>query len=53
FVAGVVSAKLEDLSDRECLQRGSAIGAIQMQNLGDNEGLPDKKQLAEFIESEH
>ncbi|MCI1634111.1 MAG: sugar kinase [Liquorilactobacillus nagelii] len=49
FVAGVVSAKLEDLSDRECLQRGSAIGAIQMQNLGDNEGLPDKEQLAEFM----
>ncbi|KRM06272.1 2-dehydro-3-deoxygluconokinase [Liquorilactobacillus ghanensis DSM 18630] len=49
FVAGVVSAKLEELSDRDCLRRGSAIGAIQMQNIGDNEGLPNKAELTKFM----
>lgn len=51
FVAGVVSAKLENLNDRDCLKRGSAIGAIQMQNIGDNEGLPHKEELETFFDS--
>ncbi|WP_332237127.1 sugar kinase [Sporolactobacillus sp. KGMB 08714] len=49
FVAGAVSAMLENLSDREVLLRGNAIGAIQMQNLGDNEGLPDRGRLDRFM----
>ncbi len=49
FVAGVLSAKLENLSDRDCLRRGSAVGAIQMENLGDNEGLPNLNELNEFM----
>lgn len=51
FVAGIVSAKLEGLNDYDCLQRASAIGAIQMQNIGDNEGLPNVTQLAKFIQN--
>ncbi|MFX3616651.1 MAG: sugar kinase [Sporolactobacillus sp.] len=49
FVAGVVSAMLENLSDRDVLLRGNAIGSIQMQNLGDNDGLPTRDQLESFI----
>lgn len=53
FVAGVVSGKLEELSDIECLRRGSAVGAIQMENLGDNEGLPTKQQVEKFLKSKN
>lgn len=51
FVAGVVSGKLEGLNDLDCLRRGSAVGAIQMENLGDNEGLPTKAQVTHFLSS--
>ncbi|MCO7124669.1 sugar kinase [Sporolactobacillus shoreicorticis] len=50
FVSGVVSAKLEGLSDRETLLRGNAIGSIQLQSLGDNDGLPSTGQLQAFME---
>jgi 2-dehydro-3-deoxygluconokinase len=51
FVAGVVSGKLERLNDLDCLRRGSAVGAIQMENLGDNEGLPTKAEVTNFLSS--
>lgn len=51
FISGVVSAKLEGLSDYETLLRGNAIGSIQMQNIGDNEGLPIKEELDTFIKN--
>jgi 2-dehydro-3-deoxygluconokinase len=51
FVAGVVSGKLESLNDLDCLRRGSAVGAIQMENLGDNEGLPTKAEVTNFLSS--
>lgn len=51
FVAGVLSAKLEDLTDKECLARGSAIGIIQMQSRGDNEGLPHFNELNSFMKN--
>ncbi|MCQ2009474.1 sugar kinase [Sporolactobacillus sp. STSJ-5] len=49
FVSGVVSAMLEGLSDYETLLRGNAIGAIQMQHLGDNDGLPTREKLDAFM----
>lgn len=49
FVSGIVSAMLEGLSDYDTLLRGNAIGSIQMQNLGDNEGLPTREKLDAFI----
>lgn len=49
FVSGVVSAMLEGLSDYDTLLRGNAIGSIQMQNIGDNEGLPTREELDTFI----
>ena len=40
FAAGVISATLEGLDDKKILERGNAIGAMQVMNLSDNEGLP-------------
>jgi 2-dehydro-3-deoxygluconokinase len=50
FAVGVITGLLEALPDREVLERGNAIGAIQVQHISDNEGLPNRKQLATFIE---
>ena len=49
FASGIISGHLEGLSNEEMLQRGNAIGAIQVQTLGDNEGLPTPKQLAAYL----
>ncbi|WP_018665005.1 sugar kinase [Heyndrickxia acidiproducens] len=51
FVAGIVSAMLENLEGKDVLLRGNAICSIQMQHLGDNDGLPTKQELTQFMES--
>lgn len=48
FAAGVISAVLEGLPAAEAVRRGNAIGCLQVMNPGDNEGLPDREQLAAF-----
>lgn len=47
--AGVLSALREGLSLREAVRRGNAIGTIQIQHEGDNEGLPTREALEEFM----
>lgn len=49
FAAGVLSGIVEGLEIAECVKRGNAIGAIQVTNLSDNEGLPTRKELELFI----
>ena len=49
FAAGVISALREGLSLREAVRRGNAIGTIQIQHEGDNEGLPTREALEEFM----
>lgn len=49
FAAGVISGILEGLSLKESARRGTAIGAIQVMSAGDNEGLPTRKKLEEFM----
>ena len=49
FAAGVLSALLEGRRMAEALERGCAVGAMQTQVVSDNEGLPDKAQLNDFI----
>lgn len=49
FAAGVLSALREGLSLREAVRRGNAIGTIQIQHEGDNEGLPTREALEEFM----
>lgn len=50
FAAGAVSALCEDLTLREAAQRGNVIGAIQITNKSDNEGLPTRERLAEVLQ---
>lgn len=49
FAVGVLSARLEGLDWPACVARGNAIGAIQVMNRGDNEGLPTRQQLEAFL----
>lgn len=51
FAVGFLSGLLKNLSVRECVVRANAIGAIQVQHRGDNEGLPTEEQLEQFIRS--
>lgn len=49
FAVGIVTGLIEGLSLEETLQRANAIGAIQVSHISDNEGLPTRQELAEFI----
>lgn len=50
FAAGVISGLLEGLSYEAAVKRGNAIGALQVQVKGDNEGLPDRDGLKRFMD---
>lgn len=52
FAVGVISGRLEGLPLKDCVRRGNAIGAIQVQHISDNEGLPTREELDSFIASE-
>lgn len=52
FAAGFISAMIEGLPLGECVSRGNAVGSMQVQVRGDNEGLPTTEQLAEFMAQE-
>lgn len=49
FAAGVLSALRENLPIDEAVRRGCAIGAIQVMSKGDNDGLPTRQELADFM----
>ncbi len=49
FAVGFLSGLLEKCSVRDCALRANAIGALQVQHRGDNEGLPDREQLKTFL----
>lgn len=49
FAVGVISGYLEKLDIYDCAKRGNAIGAIQVMNIGDNEGLPTPTELYNFM----
>lgn len=49
FAAGVLSGVLEGLPIEESVCRGNAIGSIQVMNISDNEGLPTKLELEEYM----
>ena len=51
FAVGVLSGILEGMDLKDSVKRGNAIGAIQVMNIGDNEGLPTPKELKAFQES--
>lgn len=49
FAVGVISALMDGLSMVQAAERGCAIGAIQVTELGDNDGLPDRDKLSTFM----
>lgn len=49
FAAGVITGLMEGLPLAEAVTRGNAVGARQVTVRGDNEGLPNKTELKEFI----
>lgn len=49
FAAGFVSGMLEGLTPEEAVQRGNAIGTIQIMHVSDNEGLPTRAELEKFM----
>lgn len=49
FAAGVLSALKEGLSFKDAVTRGNAIGAIQVMSIGDNDGLPTRQELVDFM----
>lgn len=50
FAVGVISGLLEGKSLKESVLRGNAIGALQVMSPGDNDGLPDRVKLENFLE---
>lgn len=50
FATGVISALMEGASLPQAVRRGSAIGAIQIMHVSDNEGLPTREELRTFME---
>jgi 2-dehydro-3-deoxygluconokinase len=49
FAAGVISGIMEGLPMADAVLRGNAIGAIQIMNVSDNEGLPTQEELTRFM----
>ena len=49
FAAGTIYGIQEGLSLPEAVRIGNAVGAMQVMNRGDNEGLPTREQLADFL----
>lgn len=50
FAAGVLTALKEGLPLRDAVNRGNAVGAIQLMSRGDNDGLPTAKELKKFMD---
>lgn len=50
FVAGILTALLEDLPIETAVQRGCAIGAMAVMTRGDNDGYPTAEQLTSFYQ---
>lgn len=52
FALGVITALLEGAPLDQAIVRGNAVGALQVQTPGDNDGYPTPAELATFYEQE-
>ena len=52
FALGVITALLEGKNMKKAVMRGNAVGALQIQTPGDNDGYPTPEELKEFYEEE-
>lgn len=50
FAVGVITGLMENLSLKEAVLRGNAIGALAVQAQGDNEGYPTRDGLTSFMD---
>jgi 2-dehydro-3-deoxygluconokinase len=50
FAVGIISGILEGLTLYQAVERANAIGALQLRQEGDNEGLPDREKLELYFE---
>lgn len=51
FAVGIISGYLDGLDMENSAVRANAIGSLQVQNQGDNEGLPTREELKVYIEA--
>ena len=49
FAAGLISSLLDKADIIEAIRTANGVGAMQLLNPGDNEGLPTREQLEEFM----
>ena len=49
FATGIVSGLMEGLSLPDAVMRGNAIGSMQIQHVSDNEALPTRLELEEYM----
>lgn len=52
FAAGLISARLDGLTLEAAVLQANAVGAIQVTNISDNEGLPTREALVAFMEQQ-
>lgn len=52
FAVGVISGLLENLPLKEAVKRGNAIGSLQVMVPGDNEGLPSREKLEQYLKEQ-
>ncbi|UDM32110.1 sugar kinase [Lentilactobacillus laojiaonis] len=52
FALGVITALLENKSLKSAVRRGNAVGALQVQTYGDNDGYPTVSELQKFYQNE-
>lgn len=52
FALGVITSLLEGKNMKKAVMRGNAVGALQIQTPGDNDGYPTPEELKEFYEEE-
>lgn len=52
FALGLITALLEKKSLKEAAIRGNAVGCLQVQTLGDNDGYPVPAELKQFYEDQ-
>lgn len=53
FAAGVISGILEGMDMENAVLRGNAMGAIIVSSPGDNDGLPERQDLYQFMNQFH
>lgn len=52
FALGIITALLEGKSLKSAVLRGNAVGALQVQTPGDNDGYPTSEELKNFYDKE-